>query len=179
MTTASEATREVESTPAMIHTVTRRNVVAAGDRFSRLTVSYGLNRVWPHAPYFTATGSGWYGRRQEPDLVGAIGDVIVAAFPSLADIVALHLSDVDGVPMHAKANGWYWYSDNGGRGVGHVSGQWALLTPLQRAENYLRAPGMFRPGLDRASFDTRVESLRLAWLVEATAAISTHNLLTS
>ena len=183
MTTASEAapstTREAESTPAMIHTVERRNVVAAGDRFSLLTVSYGLHRIGDQAPYFTATGSGWYGRRREPDLSGAIGDVIVAAFPTLTDIVALHLSDVDGVPMHAKANGWYWYSDNDGRGIGHVSGRWALLTPLQRAENYLRAPGMFRPGLDRADFDAHVESLRLAWLVEAEAAISAHNLLTS
>jgi hypothetical protein len=179
MTTAPITTRKAESTPAMIHTVARRNVGAAGNRFSRLTVSYGLQKIGDQTPYFTVTGSGWYGRRQEPDLSGPIHDVIVAAFPRLADIIALHLSDVDGVPMHAKANGWYWYSDNDGRGVGHVSGSWALLTPLQRAENYLRAPGMFRPGLDRAEFDAHVEALRLTWLVQATDAISTHNLLTS
>ncbi len=39
---------------------------------------------------------------------GCLHAEILAAWPELADVVALHLSDADGVPMHAVANGWYW-----------------------------------------------------------------------
>jgi hypothetical protein len=38
---------------------------------------------------------------------GCLHDEALAAFPELAPIVAVHLSDVDGVPMHAEANGRY------------------------------------------------------------------------
>jgi hypothetical protein len=29
-------------------------------------------------------------------------------FPQFADVRALHLADVNGAPMHAESNGWYW-----------------------------------------------------------------------
>lgn len=32
---------------------------------------------------------------------------ILKHFPRFADLAALHLSDMDGAPMHAEANGWY------------------------------------------------------------------------
>jgi hypothetical protein len=65
--------------------------------------------------YFSVTGAMWNSlahARRWPDhahSVGMLHDDILRAFPSLADIVALHLSNLDGVPMHAEANGWYWY----------------------------------------------------------------------
>ena len=34
------------------------------------------------------------------------------AFPDLKDIVDVHLSDADGTPIHAVANGWY-FLENG------------------------------------------------------------------
>lgn len=39
---------------------------------------------------------------------GCVHDQILEAFPNVAPLVALHLSSIDGVPMHAESNGWYW-----------------------------------------------------------------------
>ena len=38
---------------------------------------------------------------------GCDHDTILKYYPRFADLAALHLSDTDGVPMHAEANGWY------------------------------------------------------------------------
>lgn len=38
---------------------------------------------------------------------GCQHDEILKFFPDLADMAALHLSDINGVPMHAEFNGWY------------------------------------------------------------------------
>jgi hypothetical protein len=71
------------------------------------------------SPGFSVTGEiyerhgTWSGETQrrngrEPDLGGCIHDEILKAFPQLAPFVALHLSDLDGVPMHAAANARYF-----------------------------------------------------------------------
>ena len=39
---------------------------------------------------------------------GAIHDTILKHFPELSPIVKVHLSEPDGVPMHAEANARYW-----------------------------------------------------------------------
>jgi len=70
---------------------------------------------------FSVTGSLWEatGRRsgkdlrrarRDPDVSGCIHEEILAAAPQLAPVVAVHLADPEGLPMHAKANGWYFYS---------------------------------------------------------------------
>jgi hypothetical protein len=176
MNTWPSETREAEASPAMMHTVARRNVNAAGEWFTRLEVEYGLRKIREQAPYFSVTGLGWHGRRREPDIAGCIHEVVAAAFPRLADLIALHLSDVDGAPMHAEANGWYWYSNYDGKGIDHVPENWRSLTPLQRAEDYLRAPGHFPEGLNRAEFGEYIEALRPVWKEQALAAIAEHNL---
>lgn len=38
---------------------------------------------------------------------GCDHETILKYYPQFADLAALHLSDIDGVPMHAEANGWY------------------------------------------------------------------------
>ena len=35
-------------------------------------------------------------------------ETILQYWPELAPIIALHLSDDTGEPMHSEANGWYW-----------------------------------------------------------------------
>lgn len=72
------------------------------------------------SPSFSATGelyekrgtwSGAAAQRngREPATSGCIHEEILRAFPHLESFVALHLSDPSGLPMHAEANGWYWY----------------------------------------------------------------------
>lgn len=39
---------------------------------------------------------------------GCDHETILKYYPEYADLAALHLSDINGVPMYAEANGWYW-----------------------------------------------------------------------
>ncbi len=55
------------------------------------------------SPYFTLTY--WY-KRGSDEHGGAGHEEILKHFPDLADLAALHLSDIDGVPMHA--DGFYF-----------------------------------------------------------------------
>lgn len=65
-------------------------------------------------PYFSVTADvyslrkvgGRSYRRWESG--GAQHELVLEHFPELAPLVALHLSDMDGVPMHAVGNGYYW-----------------------------------------------------------------------
>lgn len=86
-----------------------------GDEYGRkvrgfLGVYGGLHMIkGNHAPYFTITTevhqSGYPDREWGG---GADHETILRYWPEkFADLVALHLSDIDGVPMHAVANGWY------------------------------------------------------------------------
>lgn len=57
--------------------------------------------------YFSITADGY--RR-----CGCLHDEILELNPALKPFVDLHLSDLDGVPMHAEANGWYWLAKAAG-----------------------------------------------------------------
>lgn len=51
-------------------------------------------------------------RKNDCQAFGCLHDEILAAWPEVAPLIALHLSDFDGVPMHAVANGFYWLAGN-------------------------------------------------------------------
>lgn len=63
------------------------------------------------APYFSLTMEG--GRyntraaREDIDSCGCNHEEILRRWPRFADLAALHLSDINGEPMHAEANGVY------------------------------------------------------------------------
>jgi hypothetical protein len=62
-------------------------------------------------PYFSITGDirKTDKRYRDPVIMGgAIHDEILKYFPHLAPLVEVHLSDCDGLPMHAEANARYW-----------------------------------------------------------------------
>jgi hypothetical protein len=66
-------------------------------------------------PYFSVTGEERNLRRipeNQVEACGAMHNRIVKHFPELTSLVALHLSDDDGTPMHAVANGVYWLGLN-------------------------------------------------------------------
>lgn len=59
-------------------------------------------------PYFSLTYTQHRKGFPEQCYSGGAGhEYILKYFPRFADLAALHLSDIDGVPMHAASNGWY------------------------------------------------------------------------
>lgn len=126
------------------------------------------------SPCFSATYDIYEARRnasgaarqrmgREADGGGTLGDEMVRHFPEAAPIVALHLSDPDGVPMHAEANGWYWYSSYDGQGTHN---NWDNRTDYDVACDYLRMPAIPGPQ-NRRTFGELVDAQRSRWAVEA------------
>lgn len=61
-------------------------------------------------PYFSVTGeisTPCERAKGDAQTCGCIHEHILKAFPRLAPLVALHLADDGGAPMHAEANGFY------------------------------------------------------------------------
>lgn len=69
----------------------------------------GLNYLRGNsAPYFSLTAD--IHRKGQPNQCQSGGcqhDLILKHFPKFADLAALHLSDINGVPSYAEDNGWY------------------------------------------------------------------------
>lgn len=62
------------------------------------------------APHFTvgADAINPLRRGDKIDRCGCLHEEILELFPDFAPLVALHLSDIDGVPMHAASKAIYW-----------------------------------------------------------------------
>ena len=77
----------------------------------RIRVSGGLHYIRGNsAPHFSLTADieaktprGW-----RDDSGGACHDEILRHFPQFADLAALHLADINGLPMYAVENGCYY-----------------------------------------------------------------------
>jgi hypothetical protein len=120
-------------------------------------------------PHFSVTGEQWqtlrhYNRRTERETgllgMGAMHETILEAFPYLEPVVAVHLADDYGTPMHAVANGWYFYSD-------------AYQGTLEQAARALHIdPAELPEGLDRDGFEAFAESLRPRWKQQAERALA-------
>ena len=85
-----------------------------------------LHKIGNQKPYFSLTGRVVENGRES--VSGAIHGEILAAFPQLADIAALHLSDIDGVPMHSFENGKYWagFTRWSESNIGHLAQLWRI-----------------------------------------------------
>lgn len=122
-------------------------------------------------PHFSLTGEQY--ERGHNTAAGCLHEDIMAAFPQFADLAALHLSDIDGVPMHAIENAKYHAG---------LSGKYSDRKPevLQR---HLRCSdqelallmGLADSG-QTAAFCNRVEAMRPRWAKEARDCIVRHNL---
>lgn len=80
----------------------------------RLSAHGGLHFIRGNsAPHFSLTATQ---DRKAPngrwmdDMGGCCHPLILKHWPDLADLAAMHLSDIDGTPMHADGNGWYWFA---------------------------------------------------------------------
>jgi hypothetical protein len=82
----------------------------------------GLNYIHGNKkPYFSLTiEQHREGFPNQSQSFGADHETLLKYWPDLADLAALHLSDIDGVPMHAEENGWYWLA---GSLLGHAGEQ--------------------------------------------------------
>lgn len=77
---------------------------------TRIRARGGLHYIrGNHAPYFSLTYDEYEKTTRGWRYVagGANHDEILKLWPDLADLAAMHLSDMDGAPIHAEANGWY------------------------------------------------------------------------
>lgn len=116
---------------------------------------------------------------RDGDAGGQLHPDILDAFPHLAPLVHVHLADPTGLPMHAQANGWYFYSGKcsayerrsiaEGRDYGYSR---LLETPdHDRAAQALHiTPADLPEGLDEAGFSAFVASLEDRYLADAQAA---------
>lgn len=74
-----------------------------------LAVTYGLKQPSSNqTPYFSLTGSLRFLDGKGGNRSGIIHSIILQYFPELEKFAKLHLSDVNGLPMHSVENGWYF-----------------------------------------------------------------------
>jgi len=88
-------------------------VFSEGGRTKRIVVHGGLHMLKGNSkPYFGITADidvktvkgGW-----AEESGGCLHNEIEKHFPGrFTDMIAMHMSDIEGLPMHAFANGWYW-----------------------------------------------------------------------
>lgn len=113
------------------------------------------------------------------DLGGQITEVIAKHAPKLAPLLHAHLAAPDGTPMHAEANGWYFYTGKAEEYELKHYGQ-AFIdragTPLERAARALHIPVDKLPeGMDREEFSEFVANLQTTWATHADDAVRALN----
>ena len=151
------------------------------------------------APYFTLTYTQHRAGHPNQCYSGGAGhDVILRYFPRFADLAALHLSSIDGVPMYAEANGWYWlagalggadeqyHGGNNGQKLTEAdcldlfaklcrvtTDEAAAIRDAARDEHDHNPDGW---AAARALWCRIMEGMRPRWKAEAEAAIAAHGL---
>lgn len=89
------------------HTFTDTQPCPAYGPTHTITVHAGLHHLAGNArPFFSITAT--INARRAVEAGGTLHAAIVNAWPDLAPVIPLHLSDDTGTPMHALSNGWYW-----------------------------------------------------------------------
>ena len=134
----------------------------------RITVNIKLYYIKGNkVPYFSITGEIWKsvnGKRIGRDCIacGCIHEEIIKHFGNkYNDIINLHLSDINGGPMYAVENGWYWYQKDPAKGF-----------------NYIRLPEHMKDYeiTDKDSFIALVDYLKPEYKKQADNCIAKYNL---
>lgn len=132
-----------------------------------------------YCPHGTWSGRAQKSNGREPDACGQLQEEVRKLAPKLEPLLRIHLADPSGIPMHAEANGWYFYG--GGASTyerdqiakGRDYGYSRLLehSDHERAAKALRIdPSELPEGLDREAFLGFVAGLRDRWQREADSA---------
>jgi hypothetical protein len=160
-----------------------------GSRTVRVTMvtSYGLHYIkGSAAPYFSVTANGKENGRDT--FGGCCHDLIEQHHPELSDVIALHLSDMDGAPLHAEANGWHWLARAceipEQYGPSDKTPEEALETFMghcrierQRALDIVEELKAIEPVAQaREAWQRICEAMRPRWEREAKACIEAHDL---
>ena len=98
---------------------------------------------------------------------GCVHDDILKVAPEFKIFVDLHLSSLDGLPMHAKANGFYFYS----RGewdnlISHLGGDKTIEEIKSGVESKMASGGDLKD-----AFGRYVDSLNVEWLERSIEAM--------
>lgn len=149
-------------------------------------------------PYFSLTASGY---DHGSAFGGCCHEVILEHFPQFADLAALHLSDIDGIPMHAEANAWYQLAGyfggagqeyHAGNSKRHCAGEYRepnATECLQSWADYIRIPiDQAKAIADQFAAKWNWPDMRAAhrawiaaqaerWKAEADACIAKHGLI--
>lgn len=130
----------------------------------------------------TWSGKARWRNDREPDSCGQVTEEIARAFPRLEPFARMHLSDLDGVPMHADANARYFLSGESERyerkhyGAEYAerngSGYERACRTLRVSEIPAGALGALQPDYREPgeAWVTWFEGLRAQWAEEARAA---------
>jgi hypothetical protein len=130
------------------------------------------------SPGFSVVGSLWEkgkprttARWDNPDSCGQIVDTVLEVAPELEPVLRVHLADQDGTPMHAIANGWYFYSGKSREYEDRTYGpEYAARfgTDLERAARSLHIdPEELAEGMTREEFTAFAEGLQTRWAEQA------------
>lgn len=156
-----------------------------------LTATLKISRVGNASGYFSLTGEIRDSRRRRDDGIvarGCLHDEILKEWPDLADAEALHLSKVEtGEPMHAQANGWYWYAgavveaghpkpEGAGRYVGEAT-QGRSCTAIFAGHARItmdEAQQLVERRLSLQQFAEWIDAQRPRWKAEADAAVAKY-----
>lgn len=126
-----------------------------------------------YEPHGTWSGAAQYRNGRECDSCGnfaCLHDEIRLFAPELGPVIDVHLADPDGVPMHAEANGWYFYS-GAARATDSPWDNRRGLSDHERAAEALNIPPSMLPKrLDREQFAAFCQALRAHWAAQAAAA---------
>ena len=117
-------------------------------------------------PHFSITREVWGDSQGFLRKTGANHEEILKHFPELQDFVDLHLSDIDGTPMYAVENGWYWNSEKYDRNV--------IARHLRISED--AADKLHNSAKTKEEFAEFVESQKERWLSEANAVVQKYSL---
>ncbi len=142
-------------------------------------------------PYFSLTCEAH--RKDHPDQLqsgGADHVMILSLFPQFARLADLHMADIDGAPMHAEVNGWYWIAGAaGGLGERFHAGNASppadreacaralaahLRISREEADSLIESA---RAGtLSRRDFGAWIEAQRPRWKIEAAEVVRLYGL---